>query len=222
MDSPPLVSVVIVNYNGLKFLEKCLAAALGQTYPAFEVLLVDNGSSDGSVSFVRERFPAVKVIETGRNLGFAAGNNAGIRAAKGDLIATLNNDTEVTPGWLTALVRPMVADPSVGMCASKMLLMREPGVIDSTGIEISRSGACWDRGMFEPDDGRYGIADEIFGPCAGAALYRKKMLDEVGLFDEDFFTYMEDVDLAFRGNLAGWKCMYAPAAIVYHYHGGTA
>lgn len=221
MSERPLVSVIIVNYNGLRFLEKCLTAVAGQTYPAFEVLLVDNGSSDGSVGFVRERFPAVRVLEAGKNLGFAAGNNLGIREAKGELIATLNNDTEATPGWLAALARPMIADPSVGMCASKMLLMARPGLIDSTGIEVSRSGACWDRGMLQPAD-RYGSPGEVFGPCAGAALYRRKMLDEVGLFDEDFFTFMEDADLAFRGNLAGWKCAYAPEAVVYHYHGGTA
>jgi hypothetical protein len=217
----PLVSVIIVNYNGLRFLDQCLTSVLRQDYSHTEVLFVDNGSVDGSADFVRRHFPSVKVVGLGKNLGFAAGNNAGIRAASGDLIATLNNDTEAMPGWISALVRP-ASDPRVGMCASKMLLMSQPGTIDSAGIEISRSGACWDRGMLEPDDGRYGSVEEVFGPCAGAALYRRSMLDEIGLFDEDFFAYMEDADLAFRGRLAGWKCVYVPDAVVRHYHGGTA
>jgi GT2 family glycosyltransferase len=197
-------------------------ALLGQTYPNFEVILVDNGSSDGSAAYVTANYPSVKVVESGENCGFARGNNLGIRAARGELIATLNNDTEATPGWLEALVGAMMSDGRAGMCASKMLRMDDHTVIDSTGICVSRSGACWDRGMFEKDEGQYETMEEVFGPCAGAALYRKSMLDEVGLFDEDFVSYMEDTDLAFRCRLKGWKCLYVPKAIVNHVHGGTA
>jgi GT2 family glycosyltransferase len=218
----PMVSVIVVNYNGKAFLDKCLGSLSRQAYPAVEVLVVDNGSSDGSVAFVREMYPQVNVIENGENLGFAKANNVGIRAARGELIATLNNDTEVVPGWLGELARAMLSDDGVGMCASKMLRMDDPTVIDSTGICVSRSGACWDRGMFEKDRGQHEKIEEVFGPCAGAALYRKAMLDEVGLFDEEFVSYMEDTDLAFRGRLAGWKCLYVPKAVVYHVHGGTA
>jgi GT2 family glycosyltransferase len=116
----------------------------------------------------------------------------------------------------------MASDDAVGMCASKMLRMDDRTLIDSTGILVSRSGACWDRGAFEKDTGQFEAAEEVFGPCAGAALYRKSMLDQVGLFDDDFISYMEDTDLAFRGRLAGWKCLYVPKAVVYHVHGGTA
>lgn len=221
-DGMPLASVIVVNYNGKQYLKKCVDALLGQTYPNFEIILVDNGSSDGSLEFVSAKYPSLRVISNGKNLGFAPANNVGIRAARGELIATLNNDTEATPGWLEALAREMLSDESVGMCASKMLRMDDPAVIDSTGICISRSGACWDRGMFEKDGGQYEAVDEVFGPCAGAALYRKSMLDEIGLFDEDFISYMEDTDLAFRGRLAGWKCRYVPKAILRHVHGGTA
>lgn len=218
----PVVSVIVVNYNGKAFLERCFSSLMAQTYPSVELILVDNGSSDGSVDLVMRQFPAVRVILNDKNLGFAEANNVGIRAAHGSLIATLNNDTEACPGWLEALVRAMLSDDRVGMCASKMLLMMDPGLINSTGICISRSGACWDRGMFETDRGQYDRLEEVFGPCAGAALYRKSMLDEVGLFDGDFFAYMEDVDLTFRARAAGWKCLYVPDAVVYHYNCGTS
>ena len=221
-EKTPLVSIIIVNYNGKRFLDACLGSLYRQSYPATEILLVDNGSSDGSVAYVREHYPGVKAIETGENFGFARANNIGIEASRGEYVATLNNDTEVTPSWLSALVEAMQSDGRIGMCASKMLRMDDHGVIDSTGICISRSGACWDRGMFERDAGQYEKTEEVFGPCAGAALYRRAMLDEVGMFDEDFISYQEDTDLAFRGRLAGWKCLYVPKAAVYHVHGGTA
>ncbi len=217
-----LVSVIIVNYNGSVYLDECISSLLAQTYPAIEIIFVDNGSSDGSCEYVKKNFPSVKIIANDENLGFAKGNNIGIKAAKGELIATLNNDTKVTSRWLEELVDAINFDANVGMCASKMLFMKNAEFINSTGICISRSGACWDRGMFERDNGQYESTSEVFGPCAGAAMYRKSMLEDIGLFDEDFYAYMEDVDLAFRGRLRGWKCLYVPEAVVYHVHGGTA
>jgi GT2 family glycosyltransferase len=219
--SIPLVSVIIVNYNGKIFLKNCLSSLFAQSYPAIEIIFVDNGSSDGSIDYVKKEFPSVKIIASKKNLGFAKGNNIGIKEAKGELIATLNNDTEVTSHWLYWLVKAINSKDKVGMCASKMLFMNKPEMINSTGICISRSGTCWDRGIFELDTGQYESMEEVFGPCAGAALYRKSMLSEIGLFDEDFHAYMEDTDLAFRGRLAGWKCLYVPKAIIYHVHGGT-
>lgn len=217
----PLVSVIVVNYNGRVFLEKCLSSLIKQTYPALEIILVDNGSTDDSTGFVKREYPSVRVIATKENSGFARGNNLGIKESRGEMIATLNNDTEVTSVWVEELVKAMDSNRKVGMCASKMLFMKSPQMINSTGFCISRSGACWDRGMFEYDSGQYESPEEIFGPCAGAAMYRKSMLEEIGLFDEDFHAYMEDADLAFRGRLAGWKCLYVPNAVVYHWHGGT-
>lgn len=219
--NPPLVSVIIINYNGKHYLKNCLSSLSAQSYPAIEVIFVDNASSDGSVDYVRKEFPSIRIIESNKNLGFAKGNNLGIKEAKGELIATLNNDTQVTSRWLEELVSAMNSDEKVGMCASKMLFMKDHGMINSTGICLSRSGVCWDRGIFESDEGQYESQEEIFGPCAGAALYRKSMLSEIGLFDEDFHAYVEDTDLAFRGRLAGWKCLFVPRAIVYHIHGGT-
>lgn len=215
-----MISVVILNFNGKRYLEKCLSSLESQTYRDFEVIVVDNASSDGSVDFLEAQFPWVRIIENEKNLGFAGGTNSGIRRAEGEYILTLNNDTQVDRRFLECLVGPMQSDKGVGMCAAKMLL--PDGRINSTGICLSRSGAAWDRGMFESDRGQYNSHEEIFGACAGAALYRKEMLREIGLFDEDFFLYMEDVDLAVRAKLAGWKCIYVPEAVVYHHHGGTA
>lgn len=218
----PLVSVIIVNYNGRAFLDACISSILVQTYPRIEIIFVDNGSSDNSIDFIKDKFPSVVILACNENYGFAKGNNIGIKASKGDLVATLNNDTKVTSRWIEELVQGINSNEKAGMCASKMLFMKEPEVINSTGICISRSGACWDRGMFEQDRGQYDSYIDVFGPCAGAAIYRRCMLEDIGLFDEDFCAYMEDVDLAFRGRLAGWKCLYVPNAVVYHFHGGTA
>jgi GT2 family glycosyltransferase len=216
----PLISVVILNFNGKRYLDACLSSLAVQTYRDFEVIVVDNASRDGSAEYLEAQFPWARVIRNRANLGFAGGCNKGIRHARGELILTLNNDTKADSRFIECLVTPMLSDESVGTCAAKMLLPDDR--INSAGICLSRSGAAWDRGMFEPDWGQYDLSQEVFGPCAGAALYRKKMLDEIGLFDEDFFLYMEDVDLAFRAKLAGWKCIYVPEAVVHHHHGGTA
>jgi len=219
-ESPhPLISVIIVNYNGKKFLSDCLNSIFHQTYFPFEVIMVDNASHDGSFEYVQQNFPEVRMFSQSTNLGFAGGTNAGIRVAKGEFIFTLNNDTIADSHMLEEIVRPMQLDSRVGVCGSKILL--PDGRINSTAICISRSGAAWDRGMGEPDQGQYDMPEEVFGACAGAALYRRSMLEEIGLFDEDFFLFMEDVDLAFRARLSGWKCMYVPPARVIHVHGGT-
>jgi GT2 family glycosyltransferase len=216
----PLVSVIIVNYNGRKFLRDCINSVRAQSYPDFEILVVDNASEDDSVEFLGSEFPDIRVVRNIRNLGYAGGVNTGIRAAKGSCIFTLNNDTRMEFGCIENLVKAISGDHHIGMCATKMLF--PDNRIDSAGMCTSRSGAAWDRGMFEADVGQYDVREEIFAPCAGAALYRLAMFDEIGLFDEDFFLYMEDTDLAFRGHLAGWNCLYVPEAVVYHHHGGTA
>ncbi len=215
-----MISVIIVNFNGREYLEQCLSSLALQTFCDYEVIVVDNASLDGSVGYLEAHFPDVILVRAGENLGFAGGVNAGIQAASGEYIMTLNNDTRVDPDCLFHLLEVMDQDDGVGMAAAKILFFDHR--INSTGICISRSGAAWDRGMYEDDTGQYDRTEEVFGPCAGAALYRRLMLEEVGLFDEDFFLYMEDVDLAFRARLLGWKCVYTPSAQVYHIHGGTA
>jgi len=215
------VSVVILNWNGLRHLARCLDALWAQTFTDFEVILVDNGSTDGSVEWIAEHAPQARLLRNAVNAGYAAANNQAIRASQAPFVATLNNDTQVEPGWLEALVAA-ADDPSVGSCASKMLFAARPEVINSTGICLDVTGFAWDRRGGELDDEREREPVEIFGPCAGAALYRRAMLDQIGLFDEAFFAYLEDVDLAWRAQMAGWRCLYAPTARVYHVHSATS
>jgi hypothetical protein len=197
-------------------------AVFDQTFQDFEVILVDNGSVDDSVPFIRSTYPRVRLLVNDINLGFAAGNNQAIRASRSPFVATLNNDTQVEPDWLEALVNGMKMDENIGMCASKMLFAHRRDMINSAGICMDRAGIAWDRKGGELDDVNASIIEPVFGACAGAALYRREMLNDVGLFDEDFFAYLEDVDLAWRAQLAGWDAIYVPQARVYHHHSGTS
>lgn len=215
------VSVIVVNWNGKHLLERCLPALLRQSHPDFEIILVDNGSIDGSAEFVSQRFPEIRLIENPANVGFASANNIAIRIAQGEFIATLNNDTQPEADWLQEITRGMQIDPRIGMCASKMLFYYRPRIINSTGICLDKAGIAWDSRGGEEDGENQDAISEVFGPCAGAALYRRRMLEEVGLFDEDFFAYLEDVDLAWRARLMGWRCIYIPTARVYHLHSAT-
>ena len=221
--SLPLVSVIIVNWNGLRFLEGCLSSLFNQSYQAFEVIMIDNGSADGSVEFVKSNFPKTVIIENKENLGFSAANNQGIRVAKGKYIATLNNDTKLDKNWLSNLVNlAESSEDRVGMWAPKILSMKEPTKIDSVGgLLIYKDGIARGRGRGTEDKGQFDKVEEILFPSACSALYRKDMLDEVGYFDEDFFAYCEDTDLGLRGRLAGWKALSAPNAIVYHHYSGS-
>ncbi|MCK4546055.1 MAG: glycosyltransferase family 2 protein [Candidatus Eisenbacteria sp.] len=215
-------SVIIVNWNGRDFLETCLQSLETQQFRSFEVLLVDNGSEDGSVAMVRERFPwVVSIIENEKNLGFGIANNQAIVRARGRYIVLLNNDTEADERWLGALVAAAEAAPSAGMCASKILNFDRRDVIDNTGHLIYRDGLNRGRGRLEVDVGQYDDASECLFPSGCAALYRKSMLDEIGLFDETFFAYGDDTDLGLRGRLAGWQCVFVPAARVYHRYSAT-
>lgn len=215
------VSVIVVNWNGKEYLGPCLSSLLAQTYPYYEIILVDNGSTDGSVAYVQQRFPEVRIIANATNTGFAAANNIAIRATSGEYVATLNNDAVVHPCWLEELVASAKADEGVGMVASKILFHHRKDMIDSAGITVDKAGIAWSLQHGERDDGRAEDQMEVFGACAAAALYRRAMLEDVGLFDEDFFAYHEDVDLAWRARLLGWRCLYNPRAIVYHIHSAT-
>jgi GT2 family glycosyltransferase len=213
----PLVSAIVVNWNGADCLDACLASLLSQTWPALEIIVVENGSTDGSRELLRSRYGSrITLIESPVNLGFAGGNNVAIRAAKGAYVALLNNDAVAAPGWVEALVEAAEADPRTGMCASKVLVLGGNGVIDSAGLLMSADGIGRGRGRLERDGEAYASAEDALIPSGCAALYRRAMLDEIGLFDEDFFAYCEDSDLGLRGRLAGWGCRYAPTAVVHH------
>jgi len=218
---PPLISVIIVNLNGERYLADCLGALNVQTFRDFEVIVVDNGSTDNSVIMIREKFPWVRVIPLAKNTGFSAGNNTGITASSAPLIATLNNDTIVDKGWLGALHEPVRTDDAVGMVASKILLGHEGRELDSAGMLLYPDGMTRQRGHGERDEGQYDTLGEVLFPSACAALYRRSMLDQTGLFDEDFFSYCEDADLGLRARLAGWKAVLAPGALVRHLYSGT-
>ncbi|HEY3288539.1 MAG TPA: glycosyltransferase family 2 protein [Anaerolineae bacterium] len=216
-----LASVIVINWNGRRYLEDCLTALRAQTYPKREVILVDNGSTDGSIEYVTAAFPETRIVRCEQNIGFAAANNLGFAAARGAYIATLNNDTRADPTWLADLVQAMQTKADIGMCASKMVLWSDPTIIDSAGIAFSWSGVAWDRYGGMPDEASESTPVDIFGPCAGAALYKRELIERLGGYEGRFFIYLEDVDLAWRAQVAGWRCLYVPTARVIHVHSGT-
>lgn len=185
------------------------------------MIIVDNGSADGSVEFVRTQYPEVKIIALDHNKGFAGGVNEGIRCSDADLIFLLNNDTVVDPHCLQELSDAAVKNPEISYFATKMLFRNSPGVINAAGDSFGTDGQGRNIGIRESDDGRYDRVVEVFGACAGAALYRKTFFEDVGMFDEDFFLIMEDVDLDFRGQLMGHRCFYIPTAVVHHVHSAS-
>jgi GT2 family glycosyltransferase len=210
------VTVVIPNWNGERFLRLCLGSLRDQSFGGFETIVVDNGSIDGSIGFVEEHFPEVNVIPLGENRGIAAAFNAGIEASETEYVALLNNDTEQDPGWLEALVRAADDRPESGLFASRLVDFHDRHVLDGAGDAMRLSGLPYRLGHGERDGVRFGRAGYVFGACAAAALYRRGMFDEVGLFDEDFVSYCEDGDLSFRAQLSGYRCFYVPDAVVYH------
>lgn len=215
-------TVVVINWNGRGYLQRCLDALLAQELAGgFDVILADNASTDGSAELVRERYPEVRVLDTGGNLGFAGGNNAGIRAATGRHVVLLNNDTRVRPGWLAALVAAADADAMRGAVTSKLVFLDRPGVIQNAGSMLLTDGSGADRGAGEDDGGQYGAGAEVFAMCGAAVLLARPMLEDVGMFDETFFVYYEDTDLSWRMRLRGWSVWYEPAAVVEHVHAGT-
>jgi len=214
--SDPLVSVIIPNWNGEEYLPECLDSLRAQRYPRLEVVVVDNGSTDRSVSLVKESYPEVRVLELQENRGLTGGVNAGAGIARGEVLALLNNDATAHPDWVAALVDALKRNPAAGMVASKMLLYDQPTVINSAGDTFGRDGIPGNRGVWEEDRGQYDHEEWIFGACGGAAAYRRDLWEALGGFDEDFFMYCEDVDLNWRAQLAGYRCLYTPQALVYH------
>lgn len=212
----PLVSVIIPHWNGRHHLDDCLTALRGQAYTNHEVILVDNGSSDGSQAFVRERFPEVKLLELGENRGFTGACNAGYIKAEGDIICLLNNDTEADSNWMAEIVTAFENSPRVGIITGKLLLFDQRDRFHAAGDYYRVNGIPGNRGVWQIDHGQYDQPDYVFSACGAAASYRRTMLEEIGFLDDAFFFSCEDVDLAWRANLAGWHVRYIPTAIVYH------
>jgi GT2 family glycosyltransferase len=212
----PLVSVVIPNWNGERHLPTCLDALRAQTYPRVEVIVADNASTDGSLALLADHYPEVRVLPLDANRGFTGACNAGIEAARGAFVVLLNNDTQAEPGWLAAVVDAFERHPDAGLVASKMLLFDRRDTLHTAGDYYGANGIPGNRGVWQRDNGTYSREEYVFSACGGAAAYRRAMLDQIGLLDDDFFYSCEDVDLAWRAQLAGWRCLYAPDAVVYH------
>jgi GT2 family glycosyltransferase len=215
-ENRPRISVVIPNWNGREHLEACLGALLRQTFTSREVILVDNGSTDDSVTYTRQEFPEVAVIELHKNRGFTGACNAGYAASRGEFVCLLNNDTEADERWLEALVDAFERHPEAGAVATKMLLFDRRDHFHSAGDFYRVNGLPGNRGVWEQDHGQYDREEPVFSACGGAAAYRRAMIDEIGFLDNAFFFSCEDIDLAWRAHLAGWEVIYTPAAVVYH------
>ena len=210
-----MITVIVVNWNGKNLLPECLDGIRRQSFRHFSTVLVDNGSNDGSIDFVRQNYPEVELIELNENHGFAAANNIALRAVQSRYAALLNNDAVPHTLWLEKLAGSLEAHPEAGLAGSKMLFGHNPKIIDRAGDCYTKAGTALLRGRARPA-WDFNRPEWIFGACAGAALYRTRMLADIGLFDEDFFLLYEDVDLCFRAQLSGYKCLYVPDAIVYH------
>lgn len=219
----PRVCIVVPNWNGAGFIAECVASLLAQNHPA-DVIVVDNASADASVDIIKSQFPKVTLLENPKNLGFAGGVNTGIRYALDKnygAVALFNNDAVADTSWLKELMAVLQSDVSIGIVTSKLLDIDKKR-IDSTGDMYSNWGLPFPRGRGEPVSKKFDTATVVFGASGGASVYRAAMLREVGLFDEDFFAYLEDVDLSFRAQLRGWQVRFAPKAEAYHRIGATS
>jgi GT2 family glycosyltransferase len=219
----PEVSAIVLNYEGKGVVEEAVESLLAQRGPRLETIVVDNGSCDGSDAEVEGRFKdRVRLIRAGRNLGYGAGNNLGLREAVGRHVVLLNNDAVAAPGFVEALVAAAEAGPRVGMVAAKVLDYEQRDRIDTVGHLLYPDGLNRGRGRLETDRGQYDACRTALFPSGAAGLYRREMLDEIGRFDEDFFLYGDDAELGLRGRVAGWDCALAPGAVAFHRYSRSA
>ena len=213
------VTVVIPNYNGLKFMEPCMAALEKQTCKDFEILVVDNGSSDGSVDWLRShQYPTIFLEE---NTGFSGAVNVGIKASKTPFVLLLNNDTEVEPDFIGEMIKAIRRSDQIFAVSSKMVQMYHKELMDDAGDMYSVLGWAYQRGVGRSSKG-YNREREVFSACAGAAIYRRAVFEQIGYFDEMHFAYLEDIDVCYRAKIFGWHNRYCPTAVVYHVGSGTS
>ena len=220
----PLLSVVVVTYRRRDLLSECLTSvrrALTEISGGVELILVDNGSSDGTAAFVRERFAEAHVIEISENQGFTPAVCLGIERARGDWIALLNDDVTVEPQALAILLEVGQSAPDIGSVAAQMRFSSRPQIINSVGIEVDSLGVASDRLLGCPITASETAPVDVFGASGGAAVYRRQTLESIGGFDGSFFAYLEDVDVAWRARMRGWRALYAPASVAYHHHSAT-
>ena len=209
------ISVIIPNWNGAAHLPTCLNALRAQAFRDFEIIIVDNASVDDSRDLLARDYAEVQVIRLDRNRGFTGACNAGLRAGRGEFLILLNNDTEAAPDWLAEVKAAFDRHPATGIVASKMLLYDRRDTLHTAGDIFKTDGTPGNRGVWQADQGQF-AEGPVFSANGGSAAYRRTMLDQVGYLDDDFFFSCEDVDLAWRAQLAGWQAIYAPRAVVYH------
>jgi len=222
-----LVSVIVLNWNGKEFLEDCVNSVLKQTYPEIEILVIDNASTDGSVELFERKFPHLKLIKNSVNQGFCKSINQGIKISQGYYVMPLNFDVILTDNFVEEMVKAAEIEEKIGSVAGKLLrfdTQKGKSIIDSTGHILFRNRLAVNRGESQFDNGQYNKVEFVFGTCGAAPLYKREMLEDIKLdgeyFDEAFFAFWEDVDLDWRANLKGWKCIYTPKAVAYHQRGG--
>ena len=215
------IAVVIPNYNGIQYLEVCLDALRRQTFSGFQTILVDNGSEDGSRELVSEKYPEVEIVPLGENTGFCRAVNEGIRRAEAEFVILLNNDTQVFPDFVEKLYREIRQHPAAFSVGAMMIQAHDHGKLDAAGDYYSAFGWAFARGKGKPPE-TYNRPDKVFAVCAGAAVYRMRVLQEIGLFDEEHFAYLEDLDIGYRARIAGYENRYSPEARVYHVGSGTS
>ncbi|HAR97087.1 MAG TPA: glycosyltransferase family 2 protein [Deltaproteobacteria bacterium] len=220
-----LVSVIVLNWNGKECIRNCLSSVRAQTYTPIELIVVDNGSTDGSSEIVKQEFPEALLIENKANVGFGAGNNAGIKTASGSYVVVLNNDAEMEPDCLGELKKALDRNERYGASAAKILLKKETGLVDAAGLVVCPDGLSIGRGRLEREE-LFGDEVEVFFASGCCAMFRRVMLDDIAVegeyYDEDFFAYADDTDLGWRARLRGWKCIYTPSAKAYHLHSAAA
>lgn len=220
MMATPAFSVIVLNWNGERFLRDCFHALRQQSFQDFETILVDNASSDGSLALVEREFPEVQVVPLPQNIGLT-GNVIGYEHSQGQIVVLLNNDTAVAPGWLEALHEAAQEFPTAGSFACKMMYFNDRARIDNCGAGVNAAGASVAYGRDQLDSPEFQMGRWVFAPCGGASAHRRTVLREIGFIDTDFFLTYDDLDLAFRTQLAGYKCRFVPEALVYHHYHGT-
>ncbi|MDD3984718.1 MAG: glycosyltransferase family 2 protein [Methanobacterium sp.] len=213
--TPPKISIIIPNFNGVNLLKECVNSIQKQNFIFYEVIIVDNASKDNSIEYIKDNYPEFRLILNKKNLGFAAAVNQGIKVSKAEYIILLNNDVVLEMDYISNLLNCIKMDENIFSVSSKMIQYYDPSKIDDAGDEYTLFGWTEKVGNNKAPE-TYNKEYEIFSACAGAAIYRKKVFNEIGLFDEQFFAYMEDVDIGYRSRIYGYKNLYCPNAVVYH------